>query len=216
MIKDLSKIVCHCQRNWEYTPIPNEHIDAIVDAGRNMPTKQSTKSYTIVKITNPKVISTMYEQSYEPKDQNYGANTQVDAPLLLAFLINETVTRNEPIRPIKFGENHKERKLKSKNANLGITSMEIGISAGACALQAAEFGYKTGFCICMSDPEMMLETILGKSSKDYKLTLLLGIGKPVPDLAHNVKKSRTKTYSHRHEGEPSTTYKKKIHVISIT
>ena len=63
MIKDLSKIVNHCQRNWEYTPIPNEHIDAIVDAGRNKPTKQSTKSYTIVKITNPEIISRIYEES---------------------------------------------------------------------------------------------------------------------------------------------------------
>ena len=62
----------------------------------------------------------------------------------------------------------------------------------------------------------MIKTILGKSSKDYKLTLLLGIGKPVPDLAHNVKKTRTKTYSHVHEGKLSNTYTKKIPVISIT
>jgi|TARA_A100000164_G_C21827881_1_gene733796 nitroreductase len=215
MIKDLSKIVNHCQRNWEYTPIPNEHIDAIVDAGRNMPTKQSTKSYTIVKITNPKVISSMYEQSYESKDKNHGSNTQVDAPLLLAFLMNKKVIRKEPITPIKlkFGENLTER---AKNGNLQITNMEIGLSAGACALQAAELGYKTGFCKCISDPDMLVKKILGQSPKDYRIMLLLGIGNPIPDLAHNVKKTRTKTYSHVHEGKLSNTYTKKIPVISIT
>ena len=46
--------------------------------------------------------------------------------------------------------------------------------------------------------------------------LLLGIGNPIPDLAHNVKKTRTKTYSHIHEGKLSNTYTKKIPVISIT
>ena len=215
MIKDLSKIVNHCQRNWEYTPIPNEHIDAIVDAGRNMPTKQSTKSYTIVIITNPEIISRMYEESYDLRDLNYGGNTQVDAPLLLAFLMNKKVIRKEPIRPIKlkFGGNRTER---AKNTNLQITNMEIGLSAGACALQAAELGYKTGFCKCISDPDMLVKTILGQSPKDYKIMLLLGIGNPIPDLAHNVKKTRTKTYSHIHEGKLSNTYTKKIPVISIT
>ena len=69
MIKDLSKIVNHCQRNWEYTPIPNEHVDAIVDAGRNMPTKQSTKSYTIVKITNPEIISSCLLYTSDAADE---------------------------------------------------------------------------------------------------------------------------------------------------
>ena len=142
-------------------------------------------------------------------------NIMFSPNILLAFLMNKKVIRKGPIRPIKlkFGENLTER---AQNTNLQITNMEIGLSAGACALQAAELGYKTGFCKCISDPDMLVKTILGQSPKDYKIMLLLGIGNPIPDLVHNVKKTKTKTYSHIHEGKLSNTYTKKIPVISIT
>ena len=201
MIKDLSQIVNHCQRNWDYTPIPKQHIDHIVNAGRFMPTKQNHETYTIVKITNPTVISRLYEQAYNSNSLNYGHQPQVDAPLLLAFLINRKKSSS--------GDNP------NKEVDYNQKMLEIGLSAGACALQAAELGYKTGFCRCLSDPNAMLKKTMKLDRTLYQLVVLLGIGLPDPTLAHNIQKVKTPTFPQR-DGAVNKMFTKSIEVISIT
>ena len=149
-----AKSIATCQRNWDETfSMPEEHIQYVLDVCTTMPTKQSKEVYSLVVITNRKLIDQIFNISYNPEDKHntHNQNSQVRANLLLAWVPGPATD--------------------SKSQYLS-----IGISAGAAALAGTELGYKTGFCRCYIGPE--LERIL----KVEKIYLMLGIGQPLKDL----------------------------------
>ena len=101
------------------------------------------------------------------------------APLLLIYVIQFSTNVDDPWWK-------KGRHITIEDANMG-----AGISSGAVALAANSKGYKTGFCTCLKDDE-----ILHGLKEKYKMSTLwnweclnilaLGIGKPNPGIDHNV------------------------------
>ena len=68
-ISSLLGIVSHCQRNWiESKKIPEEHLNYIIEACTDMPTKQQKDVYSLVAITDRKIIKELFETCYEEKD----------------------------------------------------------------------------------------------------------------------------------------------------
>jgi len=150
-ILKLAKIVEPCQRNWDKSfSLSTEHIEYIVQTATTMPTKKNLNSYNLFCITKKEIIRGIYEKAYDINEGNMMLNQpQIDANLLLIWTYSDSK------------ENDYDR-----NTN-------IGISAGAASLAAAELGYKTGFCKCFAHDEVkkLLDTI-------YDIALALGIGKP--------------------------------------
>src|SRR6056300_646219 len=88
-ISSLAGIVSHCQRNWiESKKIPEEHVNYIIEACTDMPTKQQKNIYSLVAITDRKIIMELFETCYEEKDyaRTFKRNTQVLANLLLVWI----------------------------------------------------------------------------------------------------------------------------------
>lgn len=124
----LAKIVEPCQRNWDYSySIPKDHLDYICNVATTMPTKQNKDSYELYCITNKEVIQKVFEVAYNIDDMGYTylKNSQARANGLLIWTLN-----------------------KKGLADIADSNVNIGISAGAASLAAAELGYKTGFCKC--------------------------------------------------------------------
>lgn len=166
-ILSLAGAISHCQRNWiESKKIPEEHINYIVETCTAMPTKQQQDVYSLVAITDRKIIKELFEIAYEEKDyeRTFERNTQVLANLLLVWIPTSSA--------------------KGYDASLGIA---IGMSAAAAALAGAELGYRTGYCQCINEEkaEKILESYIGKIEKK-EIPLMLGIGIPDEKFAYNI------------------------------
>lgn len=152
-----------CQRNWnEEEVLPSEHIDYISEVCTTMPTKQNLNCYKLLVITNRSVIDQIFLAAYDPREsrKTFGKNAQVRANCVFAWIDGpDKVNRDNDFY------------------------INIGISSGAAALAAAELGYKTGFCKCFIEKEVV--KIIRPFYKEVKLkrpVLMLGIGIPNPDF----------------------------------
>jgi nitroreductase len=179
-ISSLAGIVSHCQRNWiESKKIPEEHVNYIIEACTDMPTKQQKNIYSLVAITDRKIIMELFETCYEEKDyaRTFKRNTQVLANLLLVWIPSNS------------------KGTDSYGQSLGIA---VGLSAAAAALAGAELGYRTGFCRCIDEEKSkkVLESYIGKIEKD-EVPLMLGIGIPDEKFAHNVMAINGTRFGHK-------------------
>ena len=150
----LAKNVEPCQRNWDRTyTIPKNHLEYICKVATRMPTKQNKNSYELYCITNEDIIQKVFEVAYNPDDYDwtYLKNPQTKANALFIWTFNN-IKESDPDR-----------------------NVNIGISAGAASLAAAELGYKTGFCKCFVVNE--LKNIVSNHPTHHP-ALILGVGKP--------------------------------------
>lgn len=163
-VLEYAKVVGQCQRNWDYSqPMPQEHIDYILNTAEAMPTKQSLPVYEIFASTNLEFNAEIFRLA-RAKNQPHTIkrNAQVNAPLLLMFVDNRH-PRLHMVEDQYFA---------------------VGLAAGGAGIAAQELGYKTGFCKCYENLEI-LEALNkigyvcteGKNIKRNVL-LMLGIGTP--------------------------------------
>lgn len=157
-ILNYAKSVEPCQRNWdEDFIIPQDHIDYIINVCTTMPTKQNVNAYTLIVVTDRKVINNLFLSAYEPEiEETHKGNGQVRANCVFLWINGEE-------------EVHLTNDL----------YINIGISSGAAALAAAELGYKTGFCKCFQKPEIIsaIENYY-EPIKEKRPLLMLGFGIP--------------------------------------
>jgi len=181
-ISSLVGIVSHCQRNWiEWEKIPEEHVNYIIEACTDMPTKQQKDVYSLVAITDRKIIMELFETAYEEKDyaRTFKRNTQVLANLLLVWI---------PSNGTDLGHD-------TYGQSLGIA---VGMSAAAAALAGAELGYRTGYCRCIDEEKSkkILESYIGKIEKE-EIPLMLGIGIPDEKFAYNIMAINGARFGHK-------------------
>jgi len=160
----------HCQRNWDLSKeMPQEHIDLLVQAATQCPSKQNLAHYKLHVITNREIIKKIYPDCRDKRNM-IRTNPQVLANLLFIFeqLIHTTPMYEE-------GTTNPTLLLKKDK------DMSIGIASGYVALVANMLGYRTGFCACLQQNSIM-ET-LGMTNRPQ---LLLGVGYYQSNLMYNV------------------------------
>lgn len=171
-VVESSLIAERCQRNWDYdNPPTEEHINLIINAAKNMPTKQNNEYYRIIASTDYEFNKKIYNVSIDPYNPDFNRpvhrNTQVLAPLLLLFV------------PSGYHIANKFKDDESQNFHVS-----IGIASGVAAHTAASLGYKTGYCSCIdTEPfQELLTNELGIAFREFGTGLALGIGKPHPNF----------------------------------
>lgn len=165
-ILDYAKGAEPCQRNWDYSQlIPEQDIEYITKVCTTMPTRRNLNTYQLHVVTDRDTISKIYNIAYNPDDykKTFLLNSQASAPLLLVWSAS----------------------IEYHALNTDV-SFAVGISSAAAAFAAVELGYKTGFCKCFD--RQTLKGILKTGGKKFEAEpmLMLGIGHPNDDLAHNV------------------------------
>lgn len=161
-----SLIAERCQRNWDFeNPPTEEHINTIIEAARNMPTKQNNPYYRIIASTDYDFNKQVYDVAIDPNNKDFNRpvhrNTQVLAPLLLLF--------------VPSAKNIPNRFFDDESINFHTA---IGIASGVAAHTAASLGYKTGFCCCLDYGPFLnlLRTTFDIDMRDNGVGLALGIG----------------------------------------
>lgn len=166
----------HCQRNWDFSkPVISDHINMIVDAATNMPTKQNRPYYRLVCSTNLEFNRFCYDNATYDKDPSFKNNKfhrngQVNAPLLLMWTPDDEEKCLNPYDDDYVDNFH----------------LATGISSGAAAFAAGYLGYSTGFCICVNWPNVYANLVeRGYPTPGYGAGLLLGIGHPDDNYKYN-------------------------------
>lgn len=172
-ILNLAQTAERCQRNWEYTTIPQNHIDEIVNVCTTMPTKNNISYYNLYVSTDLDFNKSVYDISVNPYDEGtIKRNSQVNAPLLLIWTNNSTITDSL------------FQKVDDPSIIDRDISMSVGISSGAAALAAVNLGYKTGFCKCFIQ-DSLIELLDSKFDNAHEPFLMLGIGLPDESYERN-------------------------------
>jgi nitroreductase len=186
---DMLPSLNRCQRNWKDDAVPQEHIDLLLKVANYAPSKQNVNFFKVVAVTDAEHKKNLFriadsQQGYADQGVvNY--NTQVLAPLVLAFCINKDSTQD------RMSENEKSERNYEVSANLN-----IGIACGSVATVASALGYATGFCACFDEYKQAdyFKELTGRD--DLKGMLLLGIGIPDAELPSNLCRDDTgRTYT---------------------
>ena len=174
--QEAAKSANHAQRNWLDEPMSMAHAKEFIEIATSMPTKQNVPVYKLIASTDKEFNTFVYNNAVDPKliedKDDHGKvfirNSMVLAPLLFIYII-----------------------YKNPEHSVSTSYIGAGISSGAVALTANAKGYKTGFCTCLKEDE-----ILHGLKEKYKMSTLwsweclnilaLGIGKPNPGIDHNV------------------------------
>jgi hypothetical protein len=165
-----ANIAKHCQRSWDYTKeIPLRHVVSLADIATTMPAKQGRKYFEVFVSTDLEFNKKIKNVAIDVDNPDFPVwqNNQVTAPVLFFWAITpDTQAELNTIEAIAAG-----------NEELEDGSMATGISAGAVALAAANYGYKTGFCRCFhAGVSDMLQERTGMYNK--RVIVMLGIGHP--------------------------------------
>ena len=194
MVDNLKEIIHKsqiCQRNWDLSEeIPQEHVDLIVEAVTQSPTRQNIPFYNVDVVTDRSLINSIHNNSaffkikpgmelseysravvkgsddWKSEKDEEGVitktNPQVLAPLLLVFSANEETYYDNQLR---HGKDSTERVKWEKDV-----SLSIGVASGFAKLISTQLGYVSGFCACYGEE---IDKLIGSSVR-----LFLGIGKP--------------------------------------
>ena len=194
MVDNLKEIIHKsqiCQRNWDLSEeIPQEHVDLIVEAVTQSPTRQNIPFYNVDVVTDRSLINSIHNNSaffkikpgmelseysravvkgsddWKSEKDEEGVitktNPQVLAPLLLVFSANEETYYDNQLR---HGKDSAERVKWEKDV-----SLSIGVASGFAKLISTQLGYVSGFCACYGEE---IDKLIGSSVR-----LFLGIGKP--------------------------------------
>ena len=167
-LEDIKQIISnsqHCQRNWDLSQqIPEEHIQMLVYAATQCPSKQNDAWYKLHFVTNRQVIEQLHVNTdgffFKPPE------IKTNNPQILANLI------------IVFEKNYSARKKKfDLQWNIPYMDrtrtvyMNTGVAAGYVNFVSTLLGYKTGFCGCMQRDQIQSTLNL-----ENEPVLLLGIG----------------------------------------
>jgi hypothetical protein len=148
------------QRNWSEQPVPDHHIEYLVNVAANTPTKQSNRYWNLLVLTNRHMIETVFETTkcwdYHNKTWHY--NTQMLAPLIMLWVKTKIDVGNDSY----YAESAED------NDDLLDTHQSVGISAGITAYEAAGLGYRIGFCRCFTDTGFALEKIYNHTPFEAK------------------------------------------------
>ena len=177
--EDMKKVIHksqHCQRNWDLSKeIPQEHMDIMLEAATQCPSKQNKAFYKVHFITNRDVIEKVHEKTvgfgnYLVVNENTAkfqpqTNSQVLANLLVVFeKYSGDEVQQHPNPELAFDTDFATEKDRNT---------AVGIAAGYLNLTSSLLGYSTGCCGCFKDDEM--KEVLGLDSEPL---LLMGVGFP--------------------------------------
>lgn len=179
--EDMKKVIHksqHCQRNWDLSKeIPQEHMDTMLEAATQCPSKQNKAFYKVHFITNRDIIEKVHEKTvgfgnYLVVNENTAkfqpqTNSQVLANLLVVFeKYSGDEVQQHPNPELTFDTDF---------ATETDRNTAVGIAAGYLNLTSSLLGYSTGCCGCFKNDEM--KEVLGLDSEPL---LLMGIGHPDP------------------------------------
>jgi len=179
-----------CQRNWDLSKeIDLETINWLIDVGYNTPTKQNLNSFDIVCIKDRDVIQQFANAARNSDDelsqiskslssaikQGRMQNPQTNSNILFLFFMRE----EDRDSSTKFYRDHGN--ALSKGSYRVLTSLEVGLSAGAIAIAANSLGLKSGFCKCFWEDAFPKKVLKAHKLNRYNLLLMLGIGYPLYD-----------------------------------
>jgi nitroreductase len=171
-----------CQRNWDLTKkISNEHMDLLIQAATQCPSKQNVAYYKLNVITNRSYIENIHAATLGFTKNNYDQDTELEtnsqalANVLFVFeennyendLTADSVTRNVQTERLKNNTlTDIDRQILNRDKTLA-----VGVASGYLALLSNQLGYSTGFCSCFDSNK--IEKILNTNEK---ILLLLGVG----------------------------------------
>lgn len=155
----------HCQRNWDLTQhISDEHLQMLIYAVTQCPSKQNNAWYQIHVITNRNIISNIHQHTH---GFGFADGTVTNNPQTLA----NTVIVFETLPPSnKFIKSKTAWNLPSNNTR-DHNIMSIGIASGYLNLVCHMIGYQSGFCSCFDKNKIM--QILDLQNEPF---VILGIG----------------------------------------
>ena len=177
-----------CQRNWDLNKtIDSDTIKHLHDIALSTPTKQNIVNFDIIVVKNRDVINKVAEVARNhDQEKTFKHSNKMITQLKAGRLQNPQVDCNLLFLYFRKDYNHQvliQRCIQAVEMQtkqyIDISSMEMGISAGALGLAAHQIGLKTGFCQCVMKEK--LPDILFKDNNINKLnfSLALSIGYPL-------------------------------------
>lgn len=184
-IKSAVDITQRAQRNYDLSKsMPQEHLETLIYAASNSPSKQNETHYRLHVYTDKEIIEQVHNSTkkftlgiYQALEEGKGeewlyknrsvTNSQIYANVLFIY---------EEIRGAPRGATHLRAQAgdkKSKEYAAEQRYYSIGISIGELILSASLLGYKTGICSAMDD-----DAIKRLTGIENDVKVLVGIGYP--------------------------------------
>lgn len=185
-----------CQRNWNLDrEIPQEHLDLMIHAATQAPTKQNYSYFDLYVVTDRNRIQKLYEmtegatiRNTTTREPKIVLNTQTNANALFVFdlkmfnQMSQDYIDDQDIQEHDIKEQfemHNGKVLRIFNDD---RQRAFGICSGQLALVANLLGYRTGYCQCFYQDNV--EEDLGMRGD---ISIMLGVGFPdesKPRLEH--------------------------------
>ena len=162
-IKSAVDVTQRAQRNYDLTKyMPQEHLDTLIYAASNSPSKQNETHYRLHVYTDKEIIEQVHNSTkkftlgiHQALEEGKGeewlyenrsvTNSQIYANVLFIY---------EEIRGAPRGATHLRAQAGDKKSQEYAAEQRyysIGISIGELILSASLLGYKTGICSAMDD-----------------------------------------------------------------
>ena len=187
----------HCYRNFDLTAsIPQEHLDPMIHAATEAPSKQNHSYFNLTVVSNPDIISKIHDltvgatvRSKTTKVQSVATNSQTLANLVFVYECKDFDQMSESfLEDQEMQEHDVEENAWQFNNSDGSNQKQViagfkqdqnrhlGISSGQLVLVANMLGYRTGYCTCFDN--YALKKLLNLEFTNF---MLVGIGVPHPD-----------------------------------
>lgn len=185
-----------CQRNWDTDiAIPQEDIETLKNAVTQCPSKQNIAHYKVSFISDRDLIQDIFESTngfYTNRDLSEAeCNSQVLANLLVLFEDHYEESARTPEYIAFYSDS------KTPDAQQIIIErdqwMSVGIASGMLALTATMLGYRTGYCACFNEAEIV-KKLYPDNQTPAKPLLMLGIGVPKKGYLRTQNQDDTFTY----------------------
>lgn len=183
------------QRNYDLSKsIPQEHLDTLIYAAVNSPSKQNETHYSLHVYTDHNIIKQIYGHTKKftmikdekDKDESFKVendvfiqndtksvtNSQIYANALFVYVAEQGETRGSQHRAAKENPNSNAAKVYAEQV-----AYSMGISVGELILTAGLLGYKTGICSALDTRP--IRNIIGAKQNPK---LLVGVGIPNSQL----------------------------------
>ena len=183
------------QRNYDLTKsVPKEHIDCLIYAATNSPSKQNETHFNLKVYTDLNIIKQIHQTTkvyalfsednvddvFNDRDGNFNTkeeytitNSQIYANAVFVYCDDQKNLRGGT-HILATREDASEITKKTLDEQ---KAYSIGISSGQLTMAAALLGYKTGFCSAFDTPNTkyddMLQTIIKSETRPR---LIVGIG----------------------------------------
>lgn len=185
----------HCYRNFDLTAsIPQDHLDLMIHAATEAPSKQNNSYFNLTVVSNPDIISKIHAhtvgatvRSNTTKTAAIATNSQILANLVFVYesknfhQMSESFLEDQEVQEHDLEENSWQFN-NGDNRDFVMSGFEkdkdkhLGISSGQLVLVANMLGYRTGYCTCFDSYEV--KKLLNLEGTNF---MLVGIGVPHPD-----------------------------------